>query len=123
MRCPGWNADRQEEGGITMIYPVDPRGRSRRRGMAAVQVALTLTALLGIAAIALDGGILLAERRHVQAAADAAALAGATDLFANFSTNQGTDPSGTAAAAARDYATQNYAPAFQANLRTPITVN
>jgi hypothetical protein len=38
---------------------------------------------MGIVAIALDGGILLSERRHAQAVADAAALAAACDLNQN----------------------------------------
>jgi hypothetical protein len=97
--------------------------RTDRNGMVAVQVVVSITALVGVAAIVLDGGLLLTERRHAQAAADAAALAGATDLFKNFKTNGGADPSGTAAAAARDYVTQNYATAFQSNIQTPITVN
>jgi Flp pilus assembly protein TadG len=56
-----------------------------RRGMVAVYVALSMTAILGIMAIALDGGILLAERRHAQATADAAALAAAAELYKNSS--------------------------------------
>ena len=54
--------------------------RDRRHGAVAVQVAICLTVLLGVAALAVDGGILMAERRHAQAAADAAALAAAVDL-------------------------------------------
>jgi Flp pilus assembly protein TadG len=49
--------------------------------MIAVQVALSLTALTGILAIAVDGGLILAVRRQAQATADAAALAAAADLY------------------------------------------
>ena len=49
--------------------------RNARRAAVAVQVALTLTVLLGVLAIVVDGGLLLAQRRQQQAAADAAALA------------------------------------------------
>jgi Flp pilus assembly protein TadG len=55
--------------------------RQPRRGMIAVQVALSLTALTGILAIAVDGGLMLAVRRQAQATADAAALAAAADLY------------------------------------------
>lgn len=50
------------------------------RGQAAVLVALSLTALLGFAAISVDYGFLANERRSLQNAADAAALAAAWEL-------------------------------------------
>ena len=77
-----------------------------RSGMVAVQVALSLTALTGIVAIAADGGILLAERRHAQATADAAALSSASALFLKSNTNGGLDD-GTALQSAIDTATAN----------------
>jgi hypothetical protein len=62
-----------------------PRGRGvglrRRRGSVSGFVAICLTLLVAIVAIALDGGLLLSERRHAQAVADAAALAAASDLY------------------------------------------
>jgi hypothetical protein len=79
----------------------------RRHGMVAVQVTLTLTALLSVTALAVDGGILLAERRHAQAVADAAALAGAIDLFTHYPYNNGYDTSGTAKASALTTAAAN----------------
>jgi hypothetical protein len=75
--------------------------------MVVVQVAISLTALLAVTAIALDVGTLLTEQRHGQAAADAAALAGAIDLFTNYQTNNGTDPKGTAKASALSTAAAN----------------
>jgi hypothetical protein len=57
---------------------------------------LTLTLLVGMVAIAIDGGALIEDRRHLQATADAAALAAAADLYAHYPVNGGTDPSGTA---------------------------
>jgi hypothetical protein len=66
-----------------------------------------LIAILGVAAVVLDGGLLLDQRRRVQAAADAAALAAADDLFANFNSNGGTDPEGTAKASALSNAAAN----------------
>src|ERR1700731_4600732 len=79
----------------------------RRLGTVAVIVAVSLTALLGVLAIGLDGGLLLTERRRAQSTADAAALAAAADLYKNYSTNQGKDPSGTAKQAALNLATPN----------------
>ena len=71
--------------------------RTRRRpGMIAAQVAIMLTMLLGLLAVAFDLGMVLTVRRQTQAAADAAALAAATDLYANYDTNNGADPNGTA---------------------------
>jgi Flp pilus assembly protein TadG len=74
--------------------------------MIAVQVALSLTALTAIVAVAVDGGILLAERRHAQATADAAALAAAADLLLKWNTNGGVD-GGTASTSALNTATSN----------------
>jgi hypothetical protein len=75
--------------------------------MVAVQVSLGLTALLGILALLMDGDLLLCERQHAQATADAAALAAASDLFANWETNKGADPKGTAATSALNVASSN----------------
>jgi Flp pilus assembly protein TadG len=44
--------------------------------MIAPTVGLLLVGLIGVTAITIDGGLLMADRRHAQAAADAAALAG-----------------------------------------------
>jgi hypothetical protein len=86
-----------------------------RRGMVAVFVAICLTVILSAAALALDAGLLIAERRHAQATADAAAMSAAYSLWENFPTNQGTDPSLTATTAAYLTTTNNgfptYAPA------------
>jgi hypothetical protein len=72
----------------------------KRRGGVAVLVALCLVMLMGFVAVALDGGLLLDQSRHVQAVADAAALSAAEDLYLNFVANKGLDPNGTAKAAA-----------------------
>jgi Flp pilus assembly protein TadG len=74
--------------------------RGRRRGAVAAQAVVCFTVLLAAAALTLDGGILFTERQHAQAVADAAALAAAADLLQNYSSNNGTDPYGTAAASA-----------------------
>jgi Flp pilus assembly protein TadG len=79
----------------------------RRRGTVALLVAVCLTLLLAIVAIALDGGALFSERRHAQAVADAAGLAAACDLYNNYPLNQGTDPAGSAAKSALATASAN----------------
>ena len=66
-------------------------GKRRGGGTVTVLVAITLTGILGAVAIALDGGLMLDNRRRVQAAADAAALAAASDLFTNYTSNGGYD--------------------------------
>jgi hypothetical protein len=81
--------------------------RNRRRGIIAVLVVLCLAVLLGVAALALDGGMALAERRRAQDVADAAALAAAADLFAKYQSNHGQDVNGTAAASALSIAAAN----------------
>jgi hypothetical protein len=53
--------------------------------------------ILGFTALSLDAALLHQDRRAAQAAADSAALAAANNLFANFRTNKGLDPSATAA--------------------------
>jgi Flp pilus assembly protein TadG len=82
-------------------------GRSHRQGLVLVWVVLSFGVLLGVLALGMDGGRVFEERRRAQAAADAAALAAADDLYANYSTNQGTDPNGTAKAAALQSAAAN----------------
>jgi Flp pilus assembly protein TadG len=79
----------------------------RRRGVVAPMVAVLLTVMIGVTALAIDGGILLIDRREAWAAADAAALAAAIDLFQNYDKNQGADPNGTAATSAKDTAKDN----------------
>jgi hypothetical protein len=84
-----------------MLYRRSRCDRSRRRGVVAVIFAVSLVALLSVVALTADGGQALAERRQLQAAADAAALAGASDLFENWQANAGSDSGGSAVASAR----------------------
>jgi hypothetical protein len=86
-----------------------------------VQVVLCLTALVGVLAVVLDGGLMLAERRRAQATADAAALAAAAQLFSTFMTNNGVDPGPSFPAHASATAAAN-ANGYNANNST-ITVN
>jgi len=75
--------------------------------MVAAQVVLSLSVLMAMLAVVADGGLLLVERRHAQATADAAALAAASDLFFYWYTNSGLDPGGTASASAMGVASYN----------------
>ncbi len=61
-----------------------------RRGTVAAVVGLTLPVIVGVTALALDGGLLYLQRRQAQSAADSGALAGAYALSqgSNFSTAQ-----------------------------------
>lgn len=77
---------------------------ARRGGNVIPLLAVSMTFVLAAAAIALDGGLLMEHRRQVQSAADLAAMAAATDLYANYISNSGVDQSGTAAARAREAA-------------------
>ncbi|HET6882985.1 MAG TPA: pilus assembly protein TadG-related protein [Pirellulales bacterium] len=79
-----------------------------RRGVAAVLVAISLVALIGIAAIALDGGLLLDNHQRTQAAADAAAMAAAVDLANQYAAGgDGSDPTGKAKTSAQTNAAGN----------------
>jgi len=61
-----------------------------RRGTVAAMTALLMPAVIGVLAVALDGGLLYLQRRQAQSIADAAALAGAYAFYngSNFSTAQ-----------------------------------
>ncbi|HEX2980810.1 MAG TPA: pilus assembly protein TadG-related protein [Anaerolineaceae bacterium] len=50
------------------------------RGQALILVIVGIVGLLGFAALAIDGGMVLSDRRHAQNAADTASLAGAYQL-------------------------------------------
>src|SRR5215472_5918371 len=84
-------------------------------------VALCLIGVLGFAALSLDAALLHQDRRAAQAAADSAALAAAGNLFANYRTNQGADPSGAAANAALAAAAANGFP--NDGVTSKVTVN
>jgi hypothetical protein len=90
-----------------MRFPLANGTTPCRRGTVAPLTVLNLMLLVGVVAIAVDGGCLLEERRHVQATADAAALAAATDLYTNWNSNQGMDTGGTAKSSALDIASAN----------------
>src|SRR5207253_9223058 len=68
-----------------------------------------LIGLVGVAAIALDGGLLQDNKRRVQNAADAAAIAAANVLFKNYPnlTTSNYDPGSAAATAAKQASSDN----------------
>jgi Flp pilus assembly protein TadG len=70
---------------------VTRHARARQRGAVAIIVAVSLVALMGFVAIAVDVGNLFYSQRQLQAATDAAALAGAVDLWSNTWTTAQTD--------------------------------
>jgi hypothetical protein len=61
----------------------------RDRGQVLVLFALVLIGLLGMAALAIDVTSVYAQQRHERSVADAAALAGASDMFAQGTTAVG----------------------------------
>jgi hypothetical protein len=81
--------------------------RNQRPGAVVLWLVLAMTVIVGTVAIGLDGGRLFDERRHAQAAADSAALAAASRLYAEYWAGQGLDPTGDAASAARASAATN----------------
>jgi hypothetical protein len=81
--------------------------RWRRSGTVLPFLLLSLSVIVGIVALGMDGGRMLEERRHGQSVADAAALAAAADLYQNWWTYKGSDPSGTAKNAALKIAAAN----------------
>jgi hypothetical protein len=83
------------------------KSRQARRGTVAALTALCLVGMMGFAALALDAALLHNDRRAAQSAADAAAMGAASSLFANYRTNGGTDPSGSAAKEAQSAALAN----------------
>jgi hypothetical protein len=87
-------------------WRVGPISRARR-GAIAAQTILSLTAIMLFLALLMDGGKGLSERRRAQAVADAAALAGAQNLFVNYPANQGKDIGDNAKSAALANASAN----------------
>ena len=94
-----------------MYHHTSPAGASRRPGNITALVVVMLVVLVGFTAIALDGGLLFDNKRRVQSAADAAAMAAATETFRNYpaiKANPATpDPGGQAADAALASAKDN----------------
>jgi hypothetical protein len=90
------------------------QGGSQRSGAIAVLVVICLIVIMGAAAFAIDGGVLLVMHRRAQTDADASAWAAAADLLQHYSQNQGLDPYGTGA--------QSAVTTFQANRSLNSTI-
>jgi hypothetical protein len=88
-----------------MLLTNTSRGQSLRRGSVTAEVAVLSPVMVAIMAFAVDGGMAFQEKRHAQAAADAAALSAATDLYWNYAYNNGYDTSGTAVQSAQSTVT------------------
>lgn len=73
-----------------------PRARSRR-GQVLVITTLGLVAVIGCVALAVDVGTLWTQRREMQAAADAAAVAGDLEIYSGNASDSDTAPITTAA--------------------------
>ncbi|HEV3234938.1 MAG TPA: TadE/TadG family type IV pilus assembly protein [Candidatus Dormibacteraeota bacterium] len=58
-----------------------PRGRRQQQGQTIVLFALAAVVLFGVAAIAVDTGLAMADRRGLQAVVDSASLAGAREYY------------------------------------------
>jgi len=71
--------------------------RSAQRGAVSVLIALSLVALLGFAALSIDIGYIALSQTRLQAATDAAAMAGAMDLWKSASSTAFTDAQSYAA--------------------------
>ncbi|HLB75461.1 MAG TPA: pilus assembly protein TadG-related protein, partial [Candidatus Dormibacteraeota bacterium] len=96
-----------------------------KRGQSLVIIALSATALFGIIALGLDAGRLYFERRDVQNAADAAALAGAQELIptgANAGQSPAMQQSARTQAALYAFKTFNDTPAGGNYTTSPTTV-
>src|SRR3954462_7315996 len=67
-----------------------PANRRPRRGTVAALVSVLMPVIVGVMALTLDGGMLYLQRQTAQSVADAAALAGAYQLYngSNFSVAQ-----------------------------------
>src|SRR5688500_2269726 len=72
----GPSVDSRDAGTLARLLSGE-RKREHQRGAVLVLVALGSVALLGAVGLALDGSLMLEERRHAQAVADQAALAAA----------------------------------------------
>ena len=84
---------------------------ARRPAVIAAKAAILMPALVAVVALALDAGMIYDRERHAQAAADAAALAAAGDVYLTYTNttaaDDGRDPRGKAAATARAFAAAN----------------
>jgi hypothetical protein len=81
--------------------------RRARRGNVCVFLAFCMIFIVGAAAVAIDGGLIMDDVQKLQAAADASAMAAATELFKNWQSDNGFDRSDQARDAALSLAATN----------------
>ena len=81
--------------------------RPERPGNVCVLMAFCITILVGVAAVAIDGGAIMDDVQKVQAAADASALAAAEQIFRLWQTGNGLDVGSNAKNAALALAATN----------------
>src|SRR5262245_38774745 len=89
---------------------LNEKKNAKRRGIVAILVAVSLTMLMGMVAVTLDGGLLQDNKRRLQHASHAPAIAAANQLFAHYPTILSTlvfDPGSAGDTAARQAATDN----------------
>lgn len=91
--------------------------RRNERGQVMVLFALLAVVLFGLMALAIDGGLMYFERRVMQNAADAAALAGARVMARTFSGGGVGAADGTIRATAQRYHQANHKASLSATLR------
>lgn len=94
-------------------------GARSRRGAVAVVAAVSLPVLVGVMALAIDGGLLMAERRRAQVAADAASYAAVCTYDKVQKANDGGDPMAAASSAAVAYAAACGSPGVAVSLASP----
>jgi hypothetical protein len=92
-------------------------GTARRSGTVLMWVVLSLSVIVGILALNMDGGRMIEERRRAQAVADAAALAAGAELYNGHWAGRGADTENPARTAALRVATANGYP------ESAVTVN
>lgn len=115
----------------------NPSARRGERGVTLVIMALLLSLVLGMSALAIDYGMIKSAKAEAQRAMDAAALAGAAAFLPDPATGEGgppvadgsteSDDSETAALAmaiewAKDYGAKNTVGRFQINRNDVIVV-
>jgi len=81
--------------------------RHSRKGAVAVLVAISMVGLLAVLALAVESGRSFDQQRHLQMAADSAALAAATELYRDVAPSDTPMPSGDPKTIAYSYAADN----------------
>jgi Flp pilus assembly protein TadG len=97
-------------------------GERGERGQALVVIVFALVGLLVVAGLAIDGGMVFLDRRRMQNAADAAALAG-TRLLARAICEESASDDAAIAAEVNHYAEKNGVPDTDAEAGASVTGN